>query len=144
MRLSLIHILSLPELMKESDVVSLHTPSNASTRGLIGRELIGLMKPTALLINCARGPIAVSYTHLDVYKRQLYVFESHVDTLGALALEIFHFVLARVVSLFADQAIIWLLVKKLGWYDMLCKLISNVVVVIMNYVFSKLVIFRKK
>ena len=33
------------------------TPNNATTRGLIGRELIDLMKPTAIFINCARGPI---------------------------------------------------------------------------------------
>ena len=48
---------SLEELMRESDIISLHTPNNASTRGLISQELIALMKPTALLVNCARGPI---------------------------------------------------------------------------------------
>ncbi len=48
---------SLEEVMRESDIVSLHTPNNASTRGMISRELIDLMKPTAIIINCARGPI---------------------------------------------------------------------------------------
>ena len=48
---------SLEEVMRESDIVSLHTPNNASTRGMISRELIDLMKPTAIFINCARGPI---------------------------------------------------------------------------------------
>ena len=62
----------------------------------------------------------------------------------ALLIEMFNFVLARVVSLFADQAIIWLMVKKMGLYDMFCKLVSNVVVIAMNYVFSKLVIFKKR
>ena len=52
-----IQYVSLPELMKESDIISLHTPNNASTRGMITRELIGMMKKTALFINCARGPI---------------------------------------------------------------------------------------
>lgn len=47
----------LEKLMRESDIVSLHMPSNASTKGMIDRRLIGMMKPTALLINCARGPI---------------------------------------------------------------------------------------
>lgn len=48
---------SLEEVMRESDIVSLHTPNNGSTRGMISRELIDLMKPTAIIINCARGPI---------------------------------------------------------------------------------------
>lgn len=84
---------------------------------------------------------AVAFAYVT---NKLYVFESHVSSFKALALEIFNFVLARVVSLFADQAIIWLMVKKMGLYDMLCKLVSNVVVIVMNYIFSKLVIFKKR
>lgn len=52
-----IEYVSLEELMRRSDIISLHTPNNASTRGLISREMFALMKPTALFINCARGPI---------------------------------------------------------------------------------------
>lgn len=52
-----IEYVDLPTLLAESDIVSLHTPNNASTRGLIGKEQIALMKPTAIFINCARGPI---------------------------------------------------------------------------------------
>ena len=48
---------TLPELMSASDIISLHTPNNATTRGMITRELFGLMKPDAIFINCARGPI---------------------------------------------------------------------------------------
>ena len=42
-------------LFRESDVVSLHCPLNGETRGLVGRRLLALLKPTALLINTARG-----------------------------------------------------------------------------------------
>lgn len=42
-------------LFRESDVVSLHCPLNEETRGLVGRRLLALLKPTALLINTARG-----------------------------------------------------------------------------------------
>ena len=52
--------LPLADVMAQSDIVSIHTPNNASTRGLISAEMIALMKPTALLINCARGPIVDS------------------------------------------------------------------------------------
>lgn len=48
---------SLEELMAQSDIVSLHVPSNGETKGLISKELIGRMKPTALLINVARGAV---------------------------------------------------------------------------------------
>jgi D-3-phosphoglycerate dehydrogenase len=50
-----IRLLPLPELLAESDIISLHAPMLASTRHLINRETLGLMKPTALLINTARG-----------------------------------------------------------------------------------------
>lgn len=52
-----IEYVSLEELLRTSDIISLHTPNNAETRGMIGREQIALMKPTAIFINCARGPI---------------------------------------------------------------------------------------
>ena len=48
---------SLPELLRESDIVSLHVPLSAETRGLIGREEIALMKSGAVLINVARGAV---------------------------------------------------------------------------------------
>lgn len=51
---------SLEELLEQSDIVTLHVPSNASTRRMINHERIALMKPHALFINCARGPIVDS------------------------------------------------------------------------------------
>lgn len=47
----------LETLMKESDFVSLHCPHTPETRGLISREMIARMKPSAYLINTARGPV---------------------------------------------------------------------------------------
>ena len=50
----------LDELLRRSDLVVLHCPLNDSTRGLINAEKLALMKPTALLINVARGPVVVA------------------------------------------------------------------------------------
>jgi lactate dehydrogenase-like 2-hydroxyacid dehydrogenase len=47
----------LATLLAESDFVSLHVPLTPQTRGLICRETLGRMKPTAILINTARGSV---------------------------------------------------------------------------------------
>jgi phosphoglycerate dehydrogenase-like enzyme len=47
----------LPELLRESDFVSLHVPLNQDTAGLIGADEIAVMKPGAFLINVARGRV---------------------------------------------------------------------------------------
>ena len=48
---------SLNELLAQSDVVSIHCPLNERTRGLIGKEQLSMMQPSAILINVARGGI---------------------------------------------------------------------------------------
>src|ERR687888_56839 len=45
------------EVLGRSDVLSLHVPLGAETRGLVGRDELALMKPSAVLINCARGGV---------------------------------------------------------------------------------------
>jgi phosphoglycerate dehydrogenase-like enzyme len=47
----------LRELLRTSDIVSLHVPLNDSTRHMIGKEELDLMKPTAILVNTSRGPV---------------------------------------------------------------------------------------
>jgi len=56
---------SLDELLADSDYVSLHVPLTDETTGLIGREQFAQMKPTAYLINTARGGV-VNHTALAV------------------------------------------------------------------------------
>ncbi len=52
---------SLEELMSESDVLCLHVPLTEETRLLINKERIALMKPSAVLINAARGGVVDSH-----------------------------------------------------------------------------------
>ena len=46
---------SLADLLKTSDVISLHVPLDGTTRGMLGPEQLEMMKSNAYLINCARG-----------------------------------------------------------------------------------------
>lgn len=48
---------SLEELLEKSDLVSLHCPLTEETKGLIDQEKLAKMKPGAILINAARGPV---------------------------------------------------------------------------------------
>ncbi len=52
-----IQLVNLETLLTTSDFVTIHVPLNPTTKGLIGRDQLKLMKPTAMLINCARGGI---------------------------------------------------------------------------------------
>lgn len=52
-----VRLVDLETLLKTSDFITIHVPLNASTRGMLGRSQLKLVKPTAMLINCARGGI---------------------------------------------------------------------------------------
>jgi glyoxylate reductase len=51
------YVPELAELLARADIVSLHVPLTESTHHLIGAAELALMKPTAVLINTARGPV---------------------------------------------------------------------------------------
>lgn len=74
---------SLEELLRESDIVSLHLPATPLTAGLIGREKLALMKPGAVLINVGRGTVVdyqalaealnedrIAAAGIDVYEKE--------------------------------------------------------------------------
>ena len=50
---------TLPELLAQSDVVTLHCPLTPATAGMIDAAALRAMKPTAVLVNTARGPLVV-------------------------------------------------------------------------------------
>lgn len=52
-----VKLVTLDELLEQSDFVSVHVPLNASTEGMIGEEQFNKMKKEAFIINTARGPI---------------------------------------------------------------------------------------
>lgn len=57
-------------VLKEADVISLHTPLTAGTRHMISTREFGLMKPTAILINTARGNLVDEAALVETLKSQ--------------------------------------------------------------------------
>ena len=73
---------------------------------------------------------------------KLYVFRSHTDSLKAFAVEFFNFVLMRVISLGANAVLMKWLVEGVHIDDRLAQILVQFIVVALNYVFSKLYIFK--
>lgn len=63
-----IHFTSLEEVLSQSDYVSLHCPLMPQTRHIINKDTLALMKPTAFIINTARGPLIDEAALIDALK----------------------------------------------------------------------------
>src|SRR5690606_5090403 len=57
------------ELVSGSGALTLHVPLTAETRGIVGRDLLGLMKPGSVLVNTSRGPVVDTDALLDALDR---------------------------------------------------------------------------
>jgi phosphoglycerate dehydrogenase-like enzyme len=64
-----VELVSLEELLRASDFVLVNCPLTPQTRGLIGKAQLALMKPDAVLINTARGPIVDEAALIDALQR---------------------------------------------------------------------------
>jgi phosphoglycerate dehydrogenase-like enzyme len=71
----------LDDLLQESDVVSVHATLTPESRGLLDARRIGLMKPTAYLVNTARGPIVDEQALVDALENR---------RIGGAALDVFN------------------------------------------------------
>ncbi|MFW6126213.1 MAG: phosphoglycerate dehydrogenase [Chloroflexota bacterium] len=92
-----VELASLEDVLKQSDFITLHTPLNEQTRGLIGAHELQLVKPTVRIINCARGGI--------VDEEALYrAVES--GAVGGAAVDVFSEEPARESMLFKDERIV--------------------------------------
>ena len=73
-----------------------------------------------------------------------WVFHSTHHTLKEVAIEVFNFFIARGATGLLDLGIMVVSVNLLNWQDMVMKVISNIIVIILNYIASKLWIFGNK
>lgn len=93
------------------------------------------------IANALAWVLAVSFAFIT---NKLWVFRSKSFRADVLRRESAGFFAARLFSLGVDYACMWLLIDRLAWSGLAAKIADNVLVILINYVLSKLVIFRKK
>ena len=93
-----------------------------------------------LVANALSWAAAVAFAYVT---NRTWVFKSKVHGFSSIIREMSTFVGCRLLSGVMDMAIMFISVDMIGISDAVAKFITQVVVVILNYVFSKLIIFRK-
>ncbi len=76
-----VELVLLDGLLRQSDFVSLHLPDNDATKGMLGRRELGLMRPTAYLINTARAAVVDETALIDALSEK---------RIAGAALDVFH------------------------------------------------------
>ena len=100
-------------------------------------NILGL---SAALSNAIAWVVAVAFAYLT---NKPFVFKSHDWSRQTVIPELTKFVSCRVASGAMETVILLLTVDILGWNGNIWKLVTQVMVVVLNYVFSKLIVFRK-
>ena len=85
--------------------------------------------------------VAATFAYIT---NKYYVFNSKVNTKKELFKEIVYFYGCRLLTLIFDEGIMIFTVDKLGWNALLMKIVSNIIVIVLNFIFSKILIFKKK
>ena len=84
--------------------------------------------------------VAVVFAYLT--NRKL-VFHSSNKAPGAILLEFLFFILCRVLTGLLDVAVMYFFVDRLGWPDLVMKPLSNLIVILTNYIASRWLIFKR-
>lgn len=75
---------------------------------------------------------------------KIYVFKSLNKDIRTLTKEILSFFILRIFSLAIDMLSMYLMISIFKWNDLIAKIIANIIVIILNYIFSKFIIFKNR
>ena len=100
-----------------------------------------LLKINNLTSNVIAWILAVIFAYITNRK---YVFDSKANTNKDIIKEIARFFASRLITLGVDELIMYVTVDNWSWNALLMKILSNIIVIILNFVFSKLIVFKKK
>ena len=90
---------------------------------------------------CFNVGITVMFAFLT---NRVWVFQSPTDSVQAFIKQMFVFYSGRVITLVVEEAILLVFITWLGFNSMLIKVIAQVIVIVLNYVISKLVVFKER
>lgn len=96
------------------------------------------ISPTAS--TCIAWVFAVLFAYIT---NRIWVFSSQAKTISGIAREIIYFFICRLATGILDVIIMYVFVERLMFYDILIKVLDNILVIVLNYIASKLVIFKK-
>ena len=103
--------------------------------------LADILKWDIYLSNTIAWILSVAFAFVT---NKLFVFNSKSTNKKVLLKETVFFLIARLISLGFDMLVVWLMADLWGVNVWVVKIISNIIVIIMNYIFSKLFIFNHK
>ena len=132
--------LTTPEMISYIIFGVLTTAVNVVSYGLLRPVLPFRTDWNVLVANTIAWVLSVAFAFIT---NKLFVFKSKSFAAGIFWRELTTFVGARLFSLAVDELGMFLLVNVLTWNDWVAKIIMNVIVVIINYILSKLIIFKK-
>lgn len=85
--------------------------------------------------------ICVAFAYIT---NKIWVFESKTKDKKSLLKETISFLVARLITLGIEFVLLYIFIEKISMPEIIAKVITNVIVIVLNYVFSKLFIFAKK
>lgn len=94
-----------------------------------------------LTANIVSWILAVVFAYVT---NRIWVFESSVNGRSDLIKEMMSFVGGRISTLVIEELILFIFITEIGMNSILVKIVAQVVVIALNYVFSKLVVFKPK
>lgn len=74
---------------------------------------------------------------------RIWVFESEVNTHFDFLKQLFKFYSGRIATLLVEELILWVFITKLDFNGMVVKIMAQIIIVILNYIISKLFVFKK-
>lgn len=94
-----------------------------------------------LVANTISWVISVAFAF---FTNRVWVFNSPTHSARAFFKQLFMFYVGRLFSFAVEQLMIFVFINKLGFNDLIIKLIATIIVLILNYIISKVIVFRTK
>ena len=94
-----------------------------------------------LIANVFSWVLAVLFAYIT---NRIWVFQSRIKSKKGIVREMGFFFGGRVLTLIIEEAILFIFITNLHWNGVLVKIAAQIVVILLNYIISKLLVFRKK